>query len=75
MSTVSILPGCIRTRVLTLPLGNAIAQAKLDGLEKDLKMDGNEFNTTVSILFVGYVLMQVGSTALSHSDCLVTKYG
>ncbi|KAF2680024.1 MFS general substrate transporter [Lentithecium fluviatile CBS 122367] len=43
---------------------NAIAQARLNNLEKDLGMTGVEFNTTVSILFVGYVLMQVPSNML-----------
>ncbi|KAK7212745.1 hypothetical protein V2G26_019923 [Clonostachys chloroleuca] len=43
---------------------NAIAQARLNNLEKDLNMKGSEFNTTVSILFVGYVLMQVPSNML-----------
>ncbi|KAF4984049.1 hypothetical protein FZEAL_662 [Fusarium zealandicum] len=43
---------------------NAIAQARLNNLEEDLNMSGTEFNTTVSILFVGYVLMQVPSNML-----------
>ncbi|QPC59037.1 hypothetical protein HYE67_001268 [Fusarium culmorum] len=43
---------------------NAIAQARLNNLEDDLNMTGTEFNTTVSILFVGYVLMQVPSNML-----------
>lgn len=43
---------------------NAIAQARLNNLEKDLGMTGVQFNTTVSILFVGYVLMQVPSNML-----------
>lgn len=43
---------------------NAIAQARLNNLEKDLGMTGVEFNTTVSILFVGYVLMQIPSNML-----------
>ncbi|KAL5345470.1 hypothetical protein ACLOAV_009843 [Pseudogymnoascus australis] len=45
---------------------NAIAQARLNGLEKELGMDpkSSQFNTTVSILFVGYVLMQVPSNML-----------
>ncbi|KAI3553098.1 major facilitator superfamily transporter [Colletotrichum abscissum] len=43
---------------------NAIAQARLNNLEKDLGMSGTEFNTTVSILFVGYVLMQIPSNML-----------
>ncbi|KAK5956136.1 hypothetical protein OHC33_002709 [Knufia fluminis] len=43
---------------------NAIAQARLNDLEEDLGMTGTEFNTTVSILFVGYVLMQVPSNMM-----------
>ncbi|KAI8965640.1 MFS transporter [Daldinia sp. FL1419] len=43
---------------------NAIAQARLNHFEADLGMSGNEFNTAVSILFVGYVLMQVPSNML-----------
>ena len=34
---------------------NAITQAKLDDLEKDLNLKGNQYNTCISILFVGYV--------------------
>ncbi|KAJ5020572.1 glycoside hydrolase superfamily [Bipolaris maydis] len=43
---------------------NAIAQARLNNLEEDLGMTGVQFNTCVSILFVGYVLMQVPSNML-----------
>ncbi|KAK2063710.1 major facilitator superfamily transporter [Colletotrichum caudatum] len=43
---------------------NAIAQARLNNLEEDLGMSGTQFNTTVSILFVGYVLMQIPSNML-----------
>lgn len=43
---------------------NAIAQARLNNLEEDLGMKGSDFNTTVSILFVGYVLMQIPSNML-----------
>ncbi|RYO84671.1 hypothetical protein DL766_005907 [Monosporascus sp. MC13-8B] len=46
---------------------NAIAQARLNGLEEDLNsrhLTGSQFNTTVSILFVGYVLMQIPSNML-----------
>lgn len=42
---------------------NNIAAARFAGLEKDLKLDANgtDFNTAVSILFVGYLLMQIPS--------------
>lgn len=43
---------------------NALAQARLNNLEKELGMHGTQFNTTISILFVGYVLMQVPSNML-----------
>ncbi|KAL1860571.1 hypothetical protein VTK73DRAFT_7270 [Phialemonium thermophilum] len=40
---------------------NAIGAARLGGLEDDLGLKGNEYQTCVSILFVGYILMQVPS--------------
>lgn len=42
----------------------ALAQARLNHLEKDLKMGGTDFNTAVSILTMGYVLMQIPSNML-----------
>jgi hypothetical protein len=35
--------------------------ARLRGFESDLKLKGQEFNTILSILYVGYILMQVPS--------------
>ena len=43
---------------------NAIAQARLNDLEEDLGMSGSDFNTAVSVLFVGYVLMQIPSNMM-----------
>lgn len=45
---------------------NNIAAARYAGLEDDLKLDSNgtQFSTAVSILFVGYILMQVPSNLL-----------
>ena len=40
---------------------NNIAAARLAGLEDNLKLHGTQYQTAVSILFVGYVLMQVPS--------------
>ncbi|KAI6113705.1 MFS general substrate transporter [Pisolithus croceorrhizus] len=40
---------------------NNIAAARLKGLEKDLRLTGQEFNTLISVLFVGYALMQIPS--------------
>lgn len=38
---------------------NAMINGKLNGLDKDLGLTGTQYNTCVSILFVGYLLGQV----------------
>jgi len=43
---------------------NNYAAAKLQGLEKSLSLDQTEYQTGLSILFVGYILMQVPSNML-----------
>ncbi|KAK7217780.1 hypothetical protein V2G26_005783 [Clonostachys chloroleuca] len=43
---------------------NAIAQARLNNLEKHLGLQGTQYNTCISILFVGYLLMQIPSNML-----------
>lgn len=40
---------------------NNIGAAKLKGLQADLKIDETQFQTCLSILYVGYILMQVPS--------------
>ncbi|KAF7557915.1 hypothetical protein G7Z17_g231 [Cylindrodendrum hubeiense] len=40
---------------------NAIALARLNDLEKDLNLTGSQYQTCVSILFVGYILGQIPS--------------
>ncbi|KAH7081213.1 major facilitator superfamily domain-containing protein [Paraphoma chrysanthemicola] len=47
---------------------NAIAQARLNNLEDDLGLVGSQYNTCISILFVGYLLMQVPSNMLMSSQ-------
>jgi hypothetical protein len=37
---------------------NNIAAVRLAGLQDELNLSGTEYQTTVSILFVGYILMQ-----------------
>ncbi|KAK7513842.1 MFS transporter [Phyllosticta citriasiana] len=41
-----------------------LAQARLGTLEKDLNMKGSDYNLATSILFVGYILMQLPSNLL-----------
>ncbi|KAG1817154.1 MFS general substrate transporter [Suillus subaureus] len=43
-----------------------IAAARLHGFEEDLGMTGNQFNTLISILYVGYLLTQAPSNMILH---------
>lgn len=43
---------------------NAIAVARLDGMEADLGLTGTQYLTAISILFVGYILGQLPSSML-----------
>ncbi|KAH7024484.1 major facilitator superfamily domain-containing protein [Microdochium trichocladiopsis] len=46
---------------------NAIANARLNHLERDLGLVGTQYNTCISILFVGYLLMQIPSNMFMSS--------
>ena len=48
---------------------NNIAAARLAGLEDELNLKGDQYQTAVSILFVGYLLMQV------PSNLFLNKFG
>lgn len=41
-----------------------LSQARLGSLEEDLGMEGTDYNLATSILFVGYLLMQLPSNLL-----------
>ncbi|KAF2019453.1 MFS general substrate transporter [Aaosphaeria arxii CBS 175.79] len=56
-----LLPTLIIIYVMNYLDRNAIGAARLGGLEKDLGLKDNEFQTCVSVLFCGYILMQVPS--------------
>ena len=43
---------------------NNLSQARLGTLEKDLGMHSTDFNLATSILFVGYILMQLPSNLI-----------
>jgi len=43
---------------------NALPQARLQGLEKDLGMKGVDYNIVLSLTFIGYILMQIPSSLL-----------
>jgi MFS family permease len=56
-----LIPMIILMYIMNYLDRNNIAAARLGGLESDLDLVGNQYQTAVSILFVGYVLMQVPS--------------
>jgi MFS family permease len=49
---------------------NAIANARLNHLERDLGLVGSQYNTCISILYVGYLLAQIPSNMLMSSGKL-----
>jgi hypothetical protein len=51
---------------------NAIANARLDGFEKDLGLTGNQFNVCVSVLYAGYTLIQASLSPYSASIRMLT---
>ncbi|KAL1311813.1 hypothetical protein AAFC00_001892 [Neodothiora populina] len=59
-----IMPLVILVYLMNYIDRNNYAAARLQGLEKDLGLDDSQYQTALSILFVGYVLMQVPSNAL-----------
>lgn len=56
-----LLPISILMYILNYLDRNNIAAAALGGIKEELNLKGNQFPTAVSILFVGYLLMQVPS--------------
>ncbi|KAF1981492.1 MFS general substrate transporter [Aulographum hederae CBS 113979] len=61
-----LLPMVILMYIMNYLDRNNIASARLGGLEADLGLpaDGPQYQTAVSILFVGYILMQIPSNLL-----------
>lgn len=59
-----IMPLVILVYLMNYIDRNNYAAARLQGLEKDLGLVGDQYQTGLSILFVGYILMQVPSNLL-----------
>lgn len=53
-----LLPAVIIMYILNYLDRNNIASARLAGLEEELNLTSTQYQTSVSILFVGYLLMQ-----------------
>ncbi|KAF1978330.1 putative MFS transporter [Bimuria novae-zelandiae CBS 107.79] len=58
---VRIMPLVILVYLMNYIDRNNYAAAKLQGLERDLHLVGDQYQVGLSILFVGYILMQVPS--------------
>ncbi|ESZ98468.1 MFS transporter [Sclerotinia borealis F-4128] len=56
-----LLPMVILMYIMNYLDRNNIAAARLAGMEEDLHLVGDQYQTCVSILFVGYLLMQIPS--------------
>jgi MFS family permease len=61
-----IMPVVVTVYLLNYIDRNNYAAARLQGLEEELGLVGNQYQTGLSILFVGYVLMQVPSNAVMN---------
>lgn len=59
-----LLPMVILIYILNYLDRNNIAAARLAGLQTDLNLSSVEYSTSVSILFVGYIMMQIPSNLL-----------
>ncbi|RSH95731.1 hypothetical protein EHS25_000823 [Saitozyma podzolica] len=59
-----LLPTLFILLILNYLDRNALASARVQGIEKDLGMKGNDFNVAISILFAGYILGQVPSNLI-----------
>ena len=65
-----LLPMIVLIYIMNYIDRNNIASARLQGLEAELGLTDTQYLTSVSILFVGYLLMQVPSQTLSHNHPL-----
>ncbi|KAJ2980790.1 hypothetical protein NUW58_g6853 [Xylaria curta] len=61
---IHLLPLLVLMYLLNFLDRNNLSQARLGTLEEDLGMSGTDFNLATSILFVGYILMQLPSNLL-----------
>lgn len=43
---------------------NALANARIQGIEQSLGLVGTQFNTAISVLFAGYILLQIPSNMI-----------
>lgn len=59
-----IMPILIAMIVLNYLDRNALANARIQGIETSLGLTGSQFNTSISVFFIGYIGLQVPSNLL-----------
>ncbi|KAF8866524.1 MFS transporter [Acephala macrosclerotiorum] len=59
-----LMPCLILMIILNYLDRNALANAHIQGIEKDLGLKGDQFNTCISVLFAGYIALQIPSNAI-----------
>lgn len=64
-----LMPMLVLMYILNYLDRNNIASARLAGLETDLALTSSQYETSVSILFVGYLLMQ-SKSGCHNTTCL-----
>ncbi|GAA5898681.1 hypothetical protein JCM6882_000895 [Rhodosporidiobolus microsporus] len=60
----TLLPCLFILLILNYLDRNALASARVQGIEEDLGMEGTQFNTAISLLFVGYIVGQIPSNMI-----------
>ncbi|GJN87585.1 hypothetical protein Rhopal_000540-T1 [Rhodotorula paludigena] len=60
----TLLPTLFILLILNYLDRNALASARVQGIEDDLGMEGTDFNIAISVLFAGYIIGQIPSNAI-----------
>ncbi|KID74578.1 MFS transporter prlL [Metarhizium brunneum] len=60
----TLMPVMISMIVLNYLDRNALPNARIQGIEKDLHLQGNQFNICISVLFAGYLTLQIPSNLI-----------
>ncbi|ORY56170.1 MFS transporter, partial [Pseudomassariella vexata] len=61
---IRLMPLLFAMIVLNYLDRNALANARVQGIEKSLSLKGTEFNTAISVLFAGYIALQIPSNMI-----------
>jgi MFS family permease len=59
-----IMPTLILMIILNYLDRNALANARVQGIEESLNLSGGQFNTAISVFFIGYIGLQIPSNLL-----------